>query len=231
MDSHVIDFLRKYDTPTVCNAIEVAQGQRGFANFTKQTLLASSLDGLPMVGFARTAKIAGQAPSSDDTDVVADRRLAYFKHMSEGPKPSVCVVEDLDYPDTIAAWWGELHTAIHKGFGMAGVVTNGLMRDLDQMVPGFPVLSGAIGPSHYFVHVEEFGTEVSVFGMSVKDGDLIHADQHGALVIPADVTHRLTDAIDTLLRNESIVLDAVAKPDFDYAKLEQVWSKFEKART
>ncbi|MEM1287697.1 MAG: RraA family protein [Pseudomonadota bacterium] len=223
--------LRSVDTPTVCNAIEVAEGQRGFNAFTKGTMLHCRPGDPAMVGFARTAKIAGLKPPAEPTDVIRARRMDYFRSMAAGPKPSVAVIEDTDFPNCIAGWWGEVHVAVHKGLGMKGAVTNGVMRDLDVIDEGFPVLAGSVGVSHGFVHVVEIGTPVTIFGLSVQQGDLIHADRHGAVVIPPEVIPNLEAAIKTVIENESIVLEPARAPDFNIDKLEEAWAKFEAART
>jgi regulator of RNase E activity RraA len=227
----LLTLLRKVDTPTVCNAIEVAQGQRGFDRFTKGTMQHSRPGDAAIVGFARTAKIAGLAPPTEDSAVIRSRRMDYFRSMAAGPSPSAAVIEDTDYPSCIAGWWGEVHTAVHKGLGLAGAVTNGVMRDLDVMDEGFPVLAGSIGVSHGFVHVVEIGTPVNVFGITVTQGELIHADRHGALVIPHDVIPRLKAAIDTVVANEAIVIGPAREAGFNIDKLEDAWARFEAART
>ncbi len=227
----LLAFLRKVDTPTVCNAIEVAQGRRGFDRFTKATMQHSKPGEPAIVGFARTAKIAGLAPPKEDKAVIHARRIEYFRSMAAGPGPSAAVVEDTDHPNCIAGWWGEVHVAVHKGFGLAGAVTNGVMRDLDVIDEGFPVLAGSIGPSHGFAHVVEIGTPVNVFGMHVAQGELIHADRHGALVIPSEVVPRLKTAIETVITNEAIILEPARQSGFNIDELEQAWAKFEAVRT
>ena len=227
----LLALLRKVDTPTVCNAIEVAQGRRGFDRFTKGTMQHSNPGYRPIVGFARTAKIAGLMPPKEDQAVIRARRIDYFRSMAAGPSPSAAVVEDIDYPRCIAGWWGEVHAAVHKGLGLAGAVTNGVMRDLDVMDEEFPVLAGSIGPSHGFVHVVEIGTPVNVYGITVAQGELIHADRHGAVVIPQEVIVDLKAAIDTVIANEAIVIGPAREPDFNIDKLEAAWAKFEAART
>lgn len=231
MNDALLKLLQQVDTPTVCNAIEVAQGKRGFDAFTRGTMLASHPDAPAMVGYARTARIAAVAPPSDAADVIKARRMAYYRHMAEGPRPSVAVIEDMDFPHCIGAYWGEINTTVHKGFGMSGALTNGVMRDLGDLPYGFPVVAGSIGPSHGFVHVKEVGTTVTIFGMQVADGDLIHADRHGALVIPPDVIPNLETAIRKLLDTEKLVLDPARQDGFDFDAFEAAWTAFENART
>lgn len=227
----LLELLRSVDTPTVCNAIEVAQGKRGFNRFTRGTMQHSRPGDPAVVGFARTAKISGLEPPTESAEVIRARRMDYFRSMAAGGTPTAAVVEDVDYPNCIAGWWGEVHVAVHKGLGMAGAITNGVMRDLDVIDDGFPILAGSIGPSHGFVHVVEIGTPVNVMGMRVAQDELVHADRHGSLVIPAEVIPDLKTAIETVITSESIVLGPAREPGFTIEKLEQVWAKFEAART
>lgn len=231
MTPSLLDLLKKVDTPTVCNAIEVAQGKRGFNDFTRGTMLCSDPEGGAVVGYARTAKIAAVNPPDEPPEVIKARRMDYYRHMSEGPRPAVTVIEDVDYPHCIGAYWGEINTTVHKGFGISGALTNGVMRDLGDLPDGFPVVAGSIGPSHGFVHVKEIGTEVEVFGLKVKDGDLVHADRHGALVIPPEVVPVLEEAIIKLLDTEKLVLDPAREDGFDFDAFEQAWTNFEASRT
>lgn len=227
----LLALLRRVDTPTVCNAIEVVQGRRGFNQFTRGTMQHSRPGDPAIVGFARTAKIAGLAPPNEPPETIRARRMDYFRFMARGDGPTAAVVEDVDFPNCIAGWWGEVHVAVHKGLGLAGAVTNGVMRDLDVMDDGFPVLAGSIGPSHGFVHCVEIGTPVSIFGLRVAQGDLIHADRHGALIIPTDVIPGLKAGIEAVIEREAIVLEPARAPGFDIEKLEEVWAKFEAVRT
>ena len=223
--------LREVDTPTVCNAIEVVQGKRGFANFTRGTMFHCRPGMSAMVGRARTARIAGLEPPTQAPEEIKARRLKYFRAMARGPAPTVAVIEDIDYPNCIAGWWGEVHVAVHKGLGLNGAVTNGVMRDLDVIDDGFPVLAGSIGVSHGFVHVVDLGTEVTVMDMKVAEDDLIHADRHGALVIPEEVLDDLEAAIGTVFANEALILEPARRPGFTIEKLEEAWANFEARRT
>ncbi len=230
MDDVLLDLLKSVDTPTVCNAIEVAQGKRGFNGFTRGTLLASDPAGV-MVGYARTARIRALAPPTEAPDVIKTRRMAYYKYMSEGARPAVCVVQDLDVPSAIGAFWGEVNTEIHKSFGLSGTLTDGVMRDLADMATDYPVVAGSIGPSHGYVHVVDFDQPVRIHGLEIKAGDLVHADRHGAVVVPADVIPVLKAAIETLMRSEKIVFDAVRGKQITFAEFETAWAAFEAART
>ncbi len=231
MNGALLNVLRSVDTPTVCNAIEAAQGKRGFNNFTKATMVASAPEEKSVVGYALTAKIAATSAPEEPAESLKERRMAYYKYMAEGQRPTVAVIEDCDFPNCVGAFWGEINTTVHKGFGVSGVVTNGVVRDLGDLPTGFPVIAGSIGPSHAFVHVREFGKPVSVFGLAVEEGDLVHADRHGALVIPSLVIPSLQHAIEKLIATERLVLDPASKPDFDFEAFAKAWAAFEAART
>ncbi|MDB2563146.1 RraA family protein [Amylibacter sp.] len=230
MKISLLNLLKSVDTPTVCNAIEVAQGKRGFNDFTRGTMLASDTKGV-IVGYAVTAQIAAIEPPTEAISVIRERRMSYYKAMSENVRPSIAVVEDLDYPNCIGAFWGEVNTTIHKGFGMSGALTNGVMRDLGDMAEGFPVVAGSIGPSHGFVHVRSVNQPINIFGMNIKSGDLVHADRHGAVVVPTDVIDDLETSILKMQQTERLVLDPARKKGFDFDAFETAWNDFEKART
>lgn len=231
MDNALLDLLKSVDTPTVCNAIEVAQGRRGFDAFTRGTVICTEPAAGAIVGFARTASLSAIAPPTEAPDVIRARRMDYYRYMAEAPKPAIAVVEDLDYPNAIGAYWGEINTTVHKGFGIAGTLTNGVVRDLGDLPKGYPVIAGSIGPSHGYVHVKTIDQPVRVFGLTVAPGDLVHADRHGALVVPKNVIPVLGDAIRKLLATERLVLDAARAEGFDFAAFEAAWTAFEKART
>lgn len=225
----ILALLRRVDTPTVCNAIEVIDGRRGFDAFTRGRVLASDPVGV-LVGQARTARISAARPSDDAPDQVRARRMDYYRHMASGQGARLAVVEDID-AEPVGAYWGELNTAVHKGFGLSGALTNGVMRDLGDLAPGFPVLAGHIGPSHAFVHVTEVACPVQVFGLTIAPDDWVHADRHGALVVPDSHLPELPNAIAKMQKTEAIVLDAARSPDFDFDRFEAAWTAFEAART
>ncbi|MEM6939436.1 MAG: RraA family protein [Pseudomonadota bacterium] len=230
MSEALFKLLARVDTPTVCNAIEVAQGKRGFDAFTRGTMLCSA-PGEAMVGYARTARIRAVAPPEEPADVIKARRMAYYKYMSEGPRPGVAVVQDLDGLEAIGAYWGEINTSVHKALGLSGALTDGVMRDLGDLPEGFPVVAGSIGPSHGFVYVVDFDLPVEIKGLTVAPGALVHADRHGALVIPENVVPVLEAAITKLFASERVVLDAVKGKEISFAEFETAWAAFEASRT
>jgi regulator of RNase E activity RraA len=118
-----------------------------------------------------------------------------------------------------------VQSTVHKALGLLGVVTDGCIRDIPQWAAGFQALAGSIAPSHGHVHLADFGKEVRVAGMLVRSGDLIHADRHGAVVIPEAAAAKIPAACDLLTRKEAAILDVARKPGFTIAKLRDALNK------
>ena len=229
-DDNYFAALKAVDTPTIANAIEVVLGKRQGDGFTRKTVLAANANLPPICGFARTAKIQAAIPTTETPDVIASRRMSYYEYMANSTAHSIAVLEDLDYPECVGAYWGEINTAVHKGFGLGGTLTNGVMRDLDALAEGYQVIAGSIGPSHAFVRVEEIDSPVTLFGLTINPGDLVHADKHGAVIIPQDAQAGMLGAINKMIERESIVLKAAKQPDFDFVSFKQAWAEFEALR-
>jgi regulator of RNase E activity RraA len=114
---------------------------------------------------------------------------------------------------------------VHKALGCLGVITDGSIRDIPQWAPGFQALAGSIGPSHAHVHLQSFNETVSVAGMIVRPGDLIHADCHGAIVVPFEAAEKLPAACDLVVRREAVILDIARSKDFTIEKLKTAMAK------
>jgi len=211
--------LAKFDTPTICNALEVALGTRFVTGFTRQRLIAAFPKLPPIVGYARTVTVRCSVPF----DAVArkERLQAYYEYLSQGPRPTISIVQDVDSQPGLGAFWGEVNTNVHWGLGCVGAVTNGSMRDLDMMCPQFQCIAATLSPSHAFIQVVDFGKPVDVLGMAVSDGDIVHADYHGAVVIPLAALGKLPAAIDLMARKEKVILDAARQPGFSAAKMRE----------
>lgn len=214
----VLDSLRELDTPTVCNALEVVAPQRRAYGYTTSPLVCPDPNTV-MVGYARTATIRANAPSGRSGAEDLAMRVGYYRHMAEGPQPTITVIEDIDAAPGYGAWWGEVNSSIHAGLGSLGVITNGSVRDLDDWAPGFGALAGSIGPSHAWVHVVEYAVPVTVHGMSVRPGDLIHADRHGAVVVPADAAPDVPAAAARIAAAERVLIDAARSDGFGIDRL------------
>jgi regulator of RNase E activity RraA len=199
-------FLRSIDTPTVCNLIEIAAPERRGAGYTVTHLHCPFPDLPPMVGFAKTVTIRARDAVSGPSYM--QKRLDYIDYVAAEPRPSVVLIQDLDEPAGYGAFWGEVQTNLHKALGCLGTVTNGSIRDIAQVALDFQMLAGSITPSHAYVHVVDFGIPVTIHGMAAKSDDLIHADRHGAVVVPVDKIDIMQAALDGLMKQEARIIQA-----------------------
>jgi len=220
-----LDALKKFDTPTMCNAIEMLSPERRGHGFTRRNLHCIAPDNAPIVAYARTASIRAGKPAAADQAAVMALRASYYSYVADGDVAKLVVMQDLDSEPGVGAFWGEVNTTIHRGLGCDAVITNGSVRDLDEFAPGFSALAGVIGPSHAFVHVVNYRETVEVAGMTVHHDDLIHADQHGAVVVPLDVVADIPDAVDLIVRREAVILEAARAADFNIDKLLDAMSR------
>jgi regulator of RNase E activity RraA len=216
----VLEALARYDTPTICNAMEIVSPERRLVGYTTKPLVCPFPDLPPIVGYARTVTIRSVVKSGLSVAEQAARRLAYYEYVGTGFGPRISVIQDIDGVDIgYGAFWGEVQSNLHRALGCLGVVTDGSIRDIAQWAPGFQALAGSIGPSHAWVHAESFGGEVRVAGMTVRSDDLIHADRHGAIVIPIDLASKLPEACDLCARREEPILEIARSKDFSLGKL------------
>lgn len=211
--------LTQWDTPTICNGLEIVCPERRASGFTTEPLVSLDPSLPPVIGYARTATIRAASPSTNSEDAVRTLRLNYYEYIAATEEPVIVVIEDLDITPGFGAFWGEVNTHIHRGLGVVGCVTNGSMRDLPDSASNFQLLAGRVGPSHAHVHVEGFGDDVCVHNMSVKDGDIIHMDVHGAVVVPAHAVTQLPAAIELISRREAVIIAAAKADDFNFEKL------------
>jgi len=212
-------FLQSIDTPTVCNLIEIVVPARRGSGYTVRHLHCPFPDLPPMVGFAKTVTIRSKDAFGMGDAGYMQRRLDYLDYVAAAPRPSIMLIEDLDDEVGYGAFWGEVQTNVHKALGCLGTVTNGSIRDIPMIAPGFQMLAGSIVPSHAYVHVVEYGVDVDIHGMKVKSGDLIHADRHGAVVVPADQIGAMKTALDGLAAREAKIIAAARAPDTSVEKI------------
>jgi regulator of RNase E activity RraA len=220
LDAKILSALRSLDTPTVCNALEVVDPTRRARGFNVKPLVCAHPELPPVVAYARTARIRATHKPGKPQDSVG-----YYTYIAEGgPVPSIAVVQDLDELPGYGALWGEVNTNVHLGLGCQGVVTNGSIRDIPDSAKEFQALAGMINPSHAWVHVLDWGSTVNIHGMEVDDGDLVHADLHGAVVIPLESAQNVVDEAAKIMARERILIDAAKQPGFNIEKMQEAWA-------
>jgi regulator of RNase E activity RraA len=197
--------LRRFNTPTIANAIETFHVRPRREGVTAPDVRCLSPELGPMVGYACTATILSDQPAPQPRGV---SRREYWEYTRQSPGPKVTVVQDLSETPG-GAYWGEVNASIHQALGSLGILTNGTVRDLDEVARlGFHFFASGVQVSHGWAHLENFNRPVKVFGMLVRPGDLIHADKHGAVVIPSEIAREVAEAARRVELSEKPMLAA-----------------------
>jgi len=222
-----LEALCQWDTPTICNALELVVPARRGRGFSIRPFVCADPALPPICGLARTGRIRAAQPSGRRKEADRAARIGWYEYVADAKLPPVVVLEDLDEVPGTGAFWGEVNTNIHKALGVLGCVTSGSIRDLDMVAPGFQLIAGVVNPSHAFVHVVDFGGEVNVHGMPCTHDDVVHADRHGAVVIPHEAVKQLPAAIELGARREKVILDLCKAGELTVGKLREAFAKMD----
>lgn len=196
--------LTQFDTPTICNAIELFEVRPRSEGYMDSRIRACFSEMPPIAGYASTATMRCAFPKRDgDIYGSLDEQVSRFEEL---PGPAVVVYQDLDDPP-VAATFGEIMCSTYQAFGAAGLITSGAARDLDQVRKiGFAAFSNGAICSHGYSHIVDLHRAVRVGGVTVHPGDLIHADGNGITTIPPEIAADLADAAAEYVVAEAIVL-------------------------
>lgn len=207
-----IEALRRISSPAVANAIETFNIRRREEGNLSYPIRAFFPELGPMVGYALPALIrAERGPWEGHRASV----FGWWDYIQTIPKPRVVVVHDLDDPRGQGAQWGEVQANIHKALGCVGVVTDGSVRDLDEVrAIGFQFCAASVSVSHANVHIVDFGVPVKVGGVWIEPGELIHGDQHGVVTIPHEVAVRIPGAAAEVEARERRIIQYCRSADF-----------------
>lgn len=200
----VLDQLRKYDTPTVCNVVELFDIRPRTAGYMDARIQACFPKLPPMVGYAATATFRSAAPPSSGNvyAAIADQ-VASFQEL---PGPPVVVFQDLDNP-VAAATFGEVMATTYKSFGAVGLVTSGAGRDLDQVESlAFPCFCDGTICAHGYCHIVQIKIPVHVGDVMVHPGDLLHGDRNGVTTIPIEIATAVAQSCPEYVAAETVVL-------------------------
>ncbi|MYZ50422.1 RraA family protein [Propylenella binzhouense] len=224
--SEALARLGAYRTPMVYDAIErfgIRPKNEGYTDGSLKCLFPALG---AFVGYAWTGKIVGELPEAEGERILPWREV--WRHLGAAPRPSIAVVQDLDQPAGRGCAWGDVGVAIFQALGCVAAVTNGSARDVREVEAlGFGLLAGGLVVGHAHVRFVEVGTPVKVGGLVVRPGDLVHADEHGALVIPPEVDlGELVRVIDHVIAAEARVKEYCRAPGFDIDALDELhtWS-------
>jgi 4-hydroxy-4-methyl-2-oxoglutarate aldolase len=194
--------LKRWNTPTFYNGWEQITKRDPAAdafNFEETRDFMPQMG--PMVGYAVTVVI--EPSNRAHREANPNAWTEYRRYVASVPGPKIVVVQDLDKPRTIGAFWGEVNSNIHRALGCVGTIVDGAIRDVDEMTnAGFKALARRLCVGHAHVHPVHWDCEVEVFGRKISPGDLIHADKHGFIVISPDEQPHILEAARFMDANE-----------------------------
>lgn len=207
LSPEVLAKLAQFDTPTICNLIELFDVRPNNTGFMDQRIMAAFPEMKPVVGYAATAtfRSADKPPSGAGYGGM----LEQIERFPELSGPAFVVFQDLDDP-TAAATFGEVMCTTYKAFGAVGLVTSGAGRDLDQVrAIDFPVFTNGTNCSHGYNHIPDVMVPVHVGGIFVYPDDLLHADVNGVTTIPKEIAAEVADVGDEFMAAEAVVIEAM----------------------
>lgn len=208
LNNEQLEELRQFDTPTIWNALEGLKIRPNTEGFCYPGMLLRTGSEKPMVGYAATARISGRGmPTAEQKEMM----YSFYSDVRETKGPSIAIVQDID-EQPIGSFWGEVQATAFMALGAIGTLTQGGVRDLKEVdTLGFYFFSTDIMVARAESHLVDRNCLVKICGMTVKPGDLIHADQHGATVIPAAVAPGLAEACRRVANAEMSVLEPCRK--------------------
>lgn len=192
--------LKRWNTPTIYNGWEqITKGDPATDAFNLEPATDFMPQMGPMIGYAVTIVIK---PSSDEFKN-SDNIMACRKYIANAQGPKIVVVQDLDKPGFVGSLWGEVNSNTHRALGCVGTITDGCIRDVDEMTnAGFKALASRLCVGHAHAAPAKWNCEVEIFGRRIQPGQLIHADKHGFLAIPPGEEKGLLEASVFMDRNE-----------------------------
>jgi len=211
--------LANYDTPTVCNVIELWNIRPRNTGYMNETIKACFPKLPPMVGYAVTSGFRSMSPpGGGDVYASMSKQIAEFDNI---PGPPVIVFQDLDEPTT-SATFGEVMCTTYQAYGAKGLITSGTGRDLDQVAAlDFPTFTNGTTCAHGYCHILNVGTPVTVGGITIYQGDLLHGDVNGVTTIPHEIASEVPAACKELMDAEDIVLNYVKGNDITIKGLDE----------
>ena len=216
----VLDEIRQFDTCTIANAIEQFQVRLRNQGYARPGLRCVTGGNPRLIGYAATARLRSSDPPMSGQAYLD--RTDWWTAIERLPMPRIAVIEDRDVPAGTASCVGEVHAAILKAFGCLGVITNGAVRDVPGVQRlGFDMFAGAVAVSHSYSHLVDFGESVEIFGLRVAPGDILYADCHGVISIPAEIAAELPAAAAKIRAHEQRIVAVCQSPDFSHEKLLQ----------
>jgi 4-hydroxy-4-methyl-2-oxoglutarate aldolase len=206
-----LDALRRIDSPTIANAIETFNLRPRVAGYVGYDIRCIFPDLPPMVGYAITCTVDS---TTEGRQGIGFNRL--YELLEQAPKPAVVVMQDVGNDRLHSCHAGEVMSTTMKRLGAVGILTDGGLRDVREV--------GALGGFHYFCAglvvshgnpiCVSVGDEVTISGMRVKPGDLLHGDVNGVVMIPEECADQVAEAAHATWKREGETMRRILSPDY-----------------
>jgi regulator of RNase E activity RraA len=208
----------------VANAVEAFNVRLHNTGFTNASIHCMFADEPPVVGYAVTARLrTGEPPMVESR---FHDRSAFWNSILQIPTPRILVLEDKDNPPGRGAFVGDMHSAILKALGCIGYLTNGAVRELPSVrAMGIQLFAGSVAVSHAYAHIFDVGAAITIGGMEVRPGDLLHGDRHGVLTVPQQIAAAIPAVAAQIQKTERTVIDFCRSSSFSVEKLSEVMAK------
>jgi len=214
-----LEQLRRLSTCIVASAIETFHVRLPNSGFADSSIRCIFENRLPLIGYAATARMRSAKPPMVGHGYYYERS-DWWNHILSIPAPRVVVIEDVDNPPGLGAFIGEVNANILLALGCLGLVTNGSVRDLDQVgLTRFQMFACSVSVSHAYAHIFDFGGKVELGGLKIQPGDLIHGDRHGVQTIPLEIAERVPAAAHDISQRRQRLIGICRATDFSLDNL------------
>lgn len=219
--SELLETLQRFSTPTISNAIETFKVRLRNEGYMDASIINRIAQNQSMIGYAITMRMRTDAPPM--RGLYYSDRNDWWEKLGNFARPSIIVMEDMSENPGKGSVAGEIHAAIFKALGCIGIITNGAVRDLNELAAlHMHIYSGSISPSHAYAHIVDIGTPVQMGGMAINNGDLLHGDGHGITKVPQDIAKDIPTVAESILRHEKAITGLCASSDFSIEKLRRL---------
>ena len=217
-----LEKLREVDSPTISNAIETFAVRDDFEGYCGPEIACVFPAMDPVIGYAVTVTIENVPPGGDKNRA---RRFDFFQALEDSPKPAICVFKDISENPRRASQWGEVMTTSVKSLGAVGVLTDGVIRDINEIqeIGGVQFFAPGICVSHGSLRMVDVNVPVEISGCTIEPGDLLHGDLNGILKIPHEISGRLIEGVKKIRENEGAMLNKM-KPQMTVEELREIFA-------
>jgi len=207
-----LDALKSIDTPTICNAIERFKVRNDVTGFTGMDIRCLYPQFGVTIGYALTVTVDSTTP-----DIKRDNGIwkDWVRAMAAAPKPIFLVFQDVGLNPERSAHMGDIMASLAKRLGAVGLLTNGGVRDMLEVEQlRFQYFAAGVVASHGNLRLLQINVPVTIDGLQIEPGDLLHGDPNGVAKIPVEIAAQTAEMALNVRQEEAELLAFINSPDF-----------------